>query len=423
MDKEILKNILLNQHAIKLPKPLFARESFQELLSLKKNKQIIVITGIRRCGKSTLLQMLRQHEKQADYYINFDDDRLVQFQLEDFQMLYELFIELYGLQKVFYFDEIQNIPEWERFIRRLHDEGYKIYITGSNANLFSEELGTRLTGRYIPISLYPYSFREYLSQEQLDTDKPLTTVQKGQIKRSFSKFIQKGGVPEYVAEQQIEYLQALYESILYRDIIARYKITHQQVIKELVYYLASNMSKEITFNSLRKLLNVSSPSTISAYCHYLQNSYLCFFVNRYAHSLKKQFQYAKKVYFIDHAMAIAIGFRNSKDHGRVLENVVYLELLRRKYDVYFHQEKKECDFLIRANGKIQQAIQVCSHIEDPLLLQREISGLEEAIEMYDVPQGIILTEDTESKEQILVHGQHRDIQIIPVWKWLLSEYE
>jgi predicted AAA+ superfamily ATPase len=421
MQKSLLKDIIIDQHEIGLPPHCVERESFSDIKHLKNNPQIIIITGMRRCGKSTLMQIIRQHETLSDYYINFDDDRLVQFQLEDFQALYELFIELYGVQKTFFFDEIQNIPQWERFVRRLHDQGNKIYITGSNATLFSDELGTRLTGRYIPVHLFPYSFCEFISgtQRDLDLKKPMTTIQKGIIKNAFSGFLQLGGIPDYVTYQQKEYLHSLYESILYRDIIVRYKITNQTVIKELAFYLASNMSKEITFNSLRKMLNVASPSTISLYCSYLQKSYLCYFVNRYAHSLRKQMQYAKKVYFNDQALAMNIGFRTSSDHGRVLENIVFLELLRRKYEVFFHKEEKECDFLVRVEKKIQIAIQVCAHLEDKKLKERELAGLTEAMHLYDIPTGLILTEDTESEEELTIGNKTHIVKVLPIWKWLL----
>lgn len=420
MKKQTLRDVIIDQKHALLPHPLVKREAFSNLERLQKTKQIIVITGMRRCGKSTLMQMLRMSESQSDYYINFDDDRLVQFKLEDFQPLYELFVELYGPQKTFYFDEIQNINEWERFVRRLHDQGNKIYLTGSNANLFSEELGTRLTGRYIPLTLFPYSFKEFLSLKNLDLSETLTTLQKGKIKQAFVEFTNIGGIPEYVAEQHKEYLHTLYESILYRDIIVRYRINHPQVIKELTYYLASNMGKEMTFNAARKMLGVSSPSTISDYCHYLQNSYLCYFLNRYAHSLKKQMQYSKKIYFNDHALAMNIGFRISEDNGRILENIVYLELLRRKQDVFFHQQNMECDFLIRVNRKIQLAIQVCMHIDDPSVKKRELAGLAEAMELYQIPEGLVLTEDTESEEPITVNGKKHIIKIKPVWRWLLN---
>ena len=162
MDKRTLAQIVIDQAKEPLPEPLVPRWEYKQLLPLLSNKQVIILSGIRRCGKSTLMQLIRSNAAESNYYINFDDDRLVPFQLDDFQRLIEVFIELYGIQNTFYFDEIQNISGWERFVRRLHNQGEKVFITGSNASLLSRELGTHLTGRHISIKLFPYSFREFV---------------------------------------------------------------------------------------------------------------------------------------------------------------------------------------------------------------------------------------------------------------------
>jgi len=420
MKNELLKEIILEQQEYQLPDVFVARQIYDEVVNVHDNLNIIVITGVRRCGKSTLLQEIRSKLPEKNYYINFDDDRLVQFKLEDFQALLELFIELFGLQKTFYFDEIQNIPEWERFVRRLHDQGNKIYITGSNATMFSRELGTRLTGRYIAIEMYPFSFREYVSLRQPDLldNTTFTSNQKGTLKNLWSRFAIDGGIPNYVIYPNKLYLQTLYESILYRDIVSRYKV-NERSIKELVFYLASNVSKEITYNSLRKTLGLASATTVSDYCSYLENSFLCFFVNRYDYSLKKQLQYAKKVYFIDQAIAHMVGFRFSEDHGRLLENIVFLELKRRHQDIYFHKQRKECDFIIRAGNNITAAVQVCTSLDNDNTKQRELAGLIEAMEIYQLSEGLIITANEEGTETITHNNSEYIVNTIPIWKWLL----
>lgn len=168
MNIELLKSLIIDQHNQTRLENIIEREIYQEIISWQNNQQIIIIMGVRRCGKSTLLQHLRRNSEESDYYVNFDDDRLAEFQLKDFQSLLEALLELFGEQKTFYFDEIQNIPEWERFVRRLHDMGNKIYITGSNAIMLSQELGTRLTGRYLPIKMYPFSFNEFIKYKMPD---------------------------------------------------------------------------------------------------------------------------------------------------------------------------------------------------------------------------------------------------------------
>jgi uncharacterized protein len=423
MNKQELKEIVQEQHQLEYLPDYIAREVYQDLTSLQQSKHIIVIIGLRRCGKSTLMQKLRQQSKHKDFYINFDDDRLVNFALKDFQTLLEIFIELYGEQKTVFFDEIQNIPQWERFVRRLHDQGYKIYITGSNATLFSRELGTRLTGRYIELQLYPFSFLEFNRAINYEIPKnmtALTTTEKATLKRHYNKYAIVGGIPDYVKRQQLEYLQTLYESILYRDIVARYRISNVKAFRELVYYLASNVGKEVTFNSLRKLLNIASPTTVSDYCSYLQDSFLCFFINRFDFSLKKQNLYAKKIYFIDPAMAKAIGFRTSEDHGCLLENIVFIELLRRRYDVYFHKQQKECDFVLRQQANIIAVMQVCWDLQDKKTKQREIDGLVEAMRTYHLSQGTIISFDEYGQEDVQHDGVSYQVNIIPIWRWLLS---
>lgn len=424
MERQQLKQIIIDQRQqLNLPENFIARNIHDKLASLQKSKQILIITGIRRSGKSTLLQEIRSNAKEKNYYFNFDDDRLTNFTLADFEILLELFIELYGVEKTVYFDEIQNISEWERFVRRLHDQSYKIYITGSNATMFSQELGTRLTGRYIKIELYPFSFTEYVGWQkpELLTNKQLTTLQKAELQNLFAGFYENGGFPEFLILKNKAYLQNLFESILYRDIIVRFGV-NERAIKELSVFLASNISSNITYNSLRKILGLASATTVADYCNYLSNSYLCFFINRFSHSLKEQIHYAKKTYFIDHALAKAIGFRSSDDQGKTLENIVFLELKRRDCEIYFHKQKYECDFVLKQGTKIEVALQVCLSLQNAETKKRELQGLVEAMETYKLDEGFILTEnDKIASEEIRNNGNKYIIHIVPIWWWLLNK--
>lgn len=417
MTPDLIKLIIADQQDEQTQEQYVQRERETSLLPLMNNKEIIVLTGVRRCGKSVLLQHIRQQSKEFNYYFNFEDERLVTFTVEHFQILHEVLIELFGLQNTFFFDEIQNIPGWELFVRRLYNNGAKIYITGSNASLFSEELGTRLTGRYISVQVYPYSFYEFVQYKasNLLTVKNLSTRHIGQLKQLFNEYATIGGIPEYVNFENPDYLHSLYQSIIYRDIIARYKLPNDKTILELVFYLASNCSKETTYSSLRKLLSIGSASTVADYCHYLENSFLCFFVNRMSASVKAQLQSPKKVYFIDHRLAKLIGFRLSEDRGRMLENLVFIELKRQGYDIYYHREKKECDFVLRKNGTVNTAIQVCQSLENAETRKCEFEGLIEALELYSLTEGLILTE---SNEETVMLDNHK-ISIMPIWKWLL----
>lgn len=419
MDSAKIKQVVIDQQPTILPPHFIPRSAWKKVADQQNNNHIVVLSGIRRCGKSTLLQQLRQQSQENNYYINFDDERLVKFVLEDFQNLLEIFIELYGVQKTFYFDEIQNIHGWERFVRRLHDSGNKIYITGSNATMFSRELGTRLTGRYVEINIYPFSFYETITFPKVDLTR-LKTIDRGKLKALYADYNQKGGFPEFRKYGQSIYLQTLYESIIYRDIVARYKI-NERAIRELAYYLASNITCDVSYNSLRKLLGLASTTTVSDYCTYLENSFLCFFINRFDPSLKKQMNYVKKVYFIDTALAKILGFGISENKGSLLENLVFMQLKRMGKEIYFHRGKTECDFVIREGIKITSAIQVTVSLDNPATKKRELTGLLDAMEIYDLQEGYILTENEESMERHIYNGKKKVVNFIPVWKWLAKD--
>lgn len=425
MDKETLKKIVISQaqNEMALPKPLIVREAYDYLKRFVNIPQVIILSGVRRCGKSTWMKMIREHASEPDYYLNFDDERLASFQLDDCQRLVEVFIELYGVQKTFYFDEIQSLNGWERFVRRLHNEEKKVFITGSNTDLLSRQFGTHLTGRNIALHLFPYSFREYIQKqnESLLKEKHLGGTKIAVIKKYFAEFRVLGGFPEYLRHGRKEYLQELYENILYKDVIICNSISDPNAIKNLAYYLASNNTKEFTYNSLRKLFNITGNNTVSQYCHYLAESFLCFIVERFAYSVKTQTFSPKKIYFIDQALAECVGFRMSEDRGRVLENIVFLQLLRKNYEVYYHKEKKECDFVTRDGFYVGHAIQVCESLQDAKTKKREIAGLVDALHTYNLKEGFLITDDELGEEEIIHENKTYKIKICPAWKWLLDD--
>ena len=426
MDKNSLKQVVIAQSKEeRIPGELVIREAYRAVEPFLETPQVIILSGVRRSGKSTWMEVIRRRAAESDYYLNFDDERLATFQLEDCQSLVEVFIELYGIQKTFYFDEIQNLVGWERFVRRLHNEGKKIFVTGSNAELLSREFGTRLTGRNIPLYLFPYSFYEYIQRqnENLLNEKHFGSTEVALIKKYFSEFKVLGGFPEYILHQQKEYLRMLYENIIYKDVIVRNKILHADTIKKLVYYLASNNTKEFSYSALQKLLNITSSNLVSEYCHYLENSFLCFALKRYSFSVRKQIQSSKKMYFIDPALAECVGFRFSEDRGRMLENIVYLQLKRNNQykDIYYHKEKKECDFVLCEALRVVEAIQVCADLQDPKTKDREIKGLLDAMRTYNLERGLLITEEESGDETITEDGKEYYIKIVPAWGWLLRK--
>jgi len=416
MEKVRLKEIVISQQTLQYKEILIDREISKNLDSYIKTPFIIIISGIRRTGKSTLLYQIKQ--KYPGYYLNFDDERLVEFKLEDFQMLDEIFLEVYGEKKYYYFDEMQNISGWERFVRRIHDEGKKVFITGSNASMLSRELGTHLTGRYLAITLYPFSFKEFLDFKNIkfENNDFYLTAGKIKLKKYFEEYLITGGFPEYLKTKNTEYLKTLYENILYRDIIVRYKLTNEKALKELVYIAANNISNDISFNSIKKTLQLGSSTTVKDYFDFFENSYLIFLINKFYFSLKKQTYSSKKLYIIDTALAINLGFRISKDIGRLLENLIFIELKRRRKEIYYYSDKRECDFVIKNGTKITEVFQSCYELNEDNK-KREIEGLLEAMTKFRLKEGIILTLD--QKEDIIM--DKKKIKIIPVWEYLLSK--
>lgn len=419
MDSRILKELVVEQK-----KDFEKKEKFVERTILKEIKQylnlphVIIISGLRRSGKSTLLKEIkhRYYEDENIYYFNFEDERLVNFTLEDFNLLYETFMEIVGKSNIFFFDEIQVVSGWEAFVRRMSDKGYKFFITGSNSSMLSREMGTKLTGRSIAIELYPFSFKECLSYVNVDTNKTMfLTEDRALIKKEFNEYIDNGGMPEYRIYKNDKTLKDLYENILYRDVIVRYNLSDEKSLKELTHFLFSNYGKEISYNNLKSMLNLGSINTVKHYTNYLENSYLIFTIPKYDESLKKQIYSKKKVYVIDMGLINLISFKFSKNSGRILENIVFLELKRKNKDIFYHKEKSECDFIIKDKLKIVQAIQVTQNLDDGNK-SREMAGLLEACKKYKLKEGMILTYGQE--EEIIVDD--KKIVVKPVWKWLLQ---
>lgn len=383
---------------------------------LQKTNAIVVITGIRRCGKSTFLRQLAGRYPEF-LYINFDDDRLLDFTLADFPALMVVFEKLFPGVRTLFIDEIQNVDGWERFVRRIHDEGYKVFLTGSNANLLSAELGTRLTGRHLPVTLFPFSFTEVLRFYAVETGR-ITEKKKARILAEFDRYLINGGFPEYLKTGDPEYLKRIYDDILYRDIISRSGIREVKGFRQLARFLFTNTANPATYNALKKTLGFRSVTSVQDYIGYLEEAFLIFEIFRYDPSLKKQYVTEKKLYCIDTGMRNAVAFRFSGDRGRLLENLVLIELLRRRASVYFHKTTRECDFITEEKGRITGAIQVCFELV-PENRERELSGLFCAMEDHGLSEGYLLTY---LQEETITQG-HRVVRVLPVWKWITGRPE
>ncbi len=360
--------------------------------------------------------MKKQYNDQDFYYISFEDERLINFNAEDFNVLYELLVELFGEKKTFCIDEIQNIPDFQIFVRRFYDAGFKFFITGSSATLLSKEIGTRLTGRHVDIIVRPFSFKEFLTARnvKLDNQTLFKTGARAELKKYFAEFLTHGGMPEYVQYGDPEILSRVYEDIVIKDIVARYKVDNIKELRELYQYLITTISQKFSYNSLKKFIEINSANTIKKYIDYWEETYFISQINKFEYSLKKQIINDKKIYAVDNGFISRISMKFSKDDGWMLENMVFTEL-KKAGDVFYYSEKFECDFVVAKDKKVSEVIQVCWNVTQTNK-ERELKGLLEAMDQFKLKEGLILTNDQE--EEIEVGA--KKIIVKPVWKWLLT---
>lgn len=338
-----------------------------------------IITGIRRCGKSTLLHQLINSSYPDAIFLNFEDIRLAGFDTTDFTRLYNDIV-LRGI-KVLCFDELQLIQNWEMFVHQLLREGYQVFITGSNASLLSRELGTHLTGRHLSMELFPFSYNEFMTFKGLKRNPD-----------SLQSYLLSGGMPEYVRSGEGRVLRQLIDDILIRDISVRQSIRDIEVLRQLTVFLLTNVGNLISATKLSGMYGIKSASTFIEYFTFLSDAYLIEFVQQFSYSLKSQARNPKKVYSMDTGFISEVATLFTDNFGQRFENLVYLHL-RRKYDkLYFYKDKGECDFIALNRDKVEELVQVCYQIDD-MNFQREYSGLLEAMKLFKKTEGFIVTFD------------------------------
>ena len=363
---------------------------------------IEVISGVRRSGKSTLLgQLMKQYHSNFAYF-NFEDSRVFNFELSDFQKLDDVI----GRGKsAYFFDEIQNVPSWELFVRQLHDRGEKVYVTGSNASLLSRELGTRLTGRHLRHELFPFSYPEFLVHKKLNDSL-----------KSVELYVEIGGFPDYVNKPTIEILQNLLKDIVWRDLAVRYGVRNSNVLMNIALYLVSNIGKECSFNAIRKTFSIGSVNSVADYLAWLEDAYLLFFVPRFSYSAKVMAINPRKVYAVDTGMVTANSLSFSKDKGRLLENTVFLHLRRKHEKIFYYRENGECDFVVFQQDRCLLILQVCEHVHDENV-ELETKGLLEAMNYFKKTEGLIVTKN---QTETLLFG-NMTIQLKPINDFLLEK--
>ena len=380
----------------------FERELLPNIPSLQSHT--LIVTGIRRCGKSTLLKQMLGTDESKKLFLSFEDPRLFNFEISDFEIL-DSIIENSESETLF-LDEIQVVDGWELYIRQKLDEGFRVAVTGSNASLLSRELGTKLTGRHISKELFPFSYREFLGFKSLQANE-----------KSLQRYMDAGGFPEFLKTNNTDILTELFHDILNRDIIVRHGIRDARSLKNLAVYLASNAGNLVTASKLQQPLNIKTATTILEYFSFLEDAYVVNFMPKFSYSLKVQMINPRKVYVIDPGIIKVASTAFTENKGHLLENLIYWELRRQgKKLYYFNENKAECDFVVMKNEKMEQVIQVCYELL-PENREREIRGLKEAMDFFKTDKGLIVSFN---QNDALMHNGKR-IEVLPAWKFLADE--
>jgi len=361
----------------------------------------LIISGIRRCGKSTLLlQMLNGMPPETSFFLNFDTPQLYGFSANDFTRLDNI-ISGSGVS-VLFFDEIQMVVGWEMYVRQKLDEGFKVIATGSNASMLSMELGSRLTGRHITQELYPFSYSEFLRFRKITASAD-----------SLSVYMNLGGFPEYLKNEDVEQLIMLYDDILVRDIVARYNIKDAVGLKRLANFLIANIGNRVTATKLKQPLSVGATSTVLNWLSHLELSYLFGFLPMFSYSAKAQLINPRKLYAIDTGLVNALSVSKSEDKGRKLENMVYVHLRRQYSELYYFDDKGECDFVAFKNGHPEKLVQVCLELNADNV-DCEVKGLTAAMNFFDIDKASIVTfTDSDS-----IDTNGLTIEVIPAYSFL-----
>lgn len=417
MEKNVLKTLIVEYQQFVKGITLIERDIH---LSAQLN---YVFVGLRRAGKSYLMyqqiqNLLKEgHKVEEILYFNFEDDRLVNLTVEDLDLIKVCYEELYAYRPIFFLDEIQIVQHWERFARRLADQKYRVYVTGSNAKMLSSEIATTLGGRFIVQNVYPFSFRECLKANNIMVEPTWYFKNRAEIVRSFSEYFYYGGLPELELVEGAEkrqWLSNLFNKIFFGDLITRYSIRNDLAMKVLIRKLAESVKQPSSFSRLSNIVSSAgaktTTDTIIDYLEFLQATWLIFSLENYASKLAEKVS-NRKYYFIDNGL---LNLFLIDPVTSLLENLVAITL-RKKYEdeLYFYHQNIEVDFYIPAE---KLAVQVSYSLKEETTRKREITALLKMAAVMEVEKLLIITNDEE--EVIIENG--KEINVIPIWKWLLE---
>lgn len=439
MDKDIIKTLIKEFQETALPK-LFPRDIEIPLSSSK----IVALTGPRRSGKTSLIFLLVEKLIangvliEQIVYINFDNPRLLPATARDLETIMEGYWELYPQHRdkinYLFLDEIQNVKDWELGIRRIYDtKKFNLFITGSSSKLLSQEIATDLRGRAVGFEVLPFSFKELLWTKGITVDKNLEYSQERFNSAHYLEdYLDTGGFPEIVFEKEpamtIRILKEYIETMFFKDLIERYHIKNQSLLRELIKYLVTNTASLFSLTAFYKWIKQTYPvtkRTLINYLGFLENVGLFFFIRKFSYSLKEQTQTLRKVYLLDNGFRKVYGFKFSEDKGKILENTVFLELKHRQakdplLEIYYWQDyqKKEVDFVVKQGENVTAIIQVCARLNDLKIRERELSSLIKASEELKCDNLIVISLEFESQETI----KDKKVVFVPLWKWMLGLY-
>ena len=425
MKKEIFKRLIVDNQ-----ERTFAEIVLRDIQIPIDTRKIVTLKGVRRCGKTSILyQTIKKLRETVDktnlVYINFEDDRIFPVQLPDCNELLEAYYEMFPTKKpekvYFFFDEIQIVENWEIFIRRLHDtENCQIYLCGSSSKLLSSEIASSLRGRSISYEIFPLSFKEFLRFKGIDNNY-YSSANYALIRNALNTYLFQGGFPELIYENKDKHkliLQEYVDLIIYKDLIERYGITNRNLVKLLVKYCYVNISTPLSqnklFNELKSQGISLSKNTLYEYIDYLREVYAIFTIPLYSRSVGEQNRNPLKLYAIDTGFKAI--FSISQDIGRVIENVVMLQLRRNNVALHYWAGKQETDFVYEAEDGIRM-VNVCYDLSNAETKTRELNSLLEAMQQHNTINATLITMEIEE----LVNIDNKSISIIPLWKWLINQ--
>lgn len=433
MIKENLKIILKEFHDITLPDLIERDHKIDFSILGSPIKKIITIIGPRRAGKTYFLfqimkKLLAEGMDITDIiYINFEDERILPMNPEDLQHILNAYFELYPTKgKPFiFFDEIQNIYGWNKFVRRLNDQGLNIILTGSNSRMLGHEIATALRGRTLTYEIFPFSFREFLRANEIIMEKNVIYGKtRHRVNQLYEEYLFSGGYPEITLIEKKStkgrLLQDYFNTIFYRDLVERYRIKNSNLLRQLLNSLMMNLSAPISFNKIENDFKSRgmklSRATLSSYARYVEDIFFGFFIELYSESARKRQINPKKFYLIDQGIHNYLTLKFTENRGRILENLVFLELRRRGFHVFYYKTAggHEVDFLLKDNGD-WKLIQVCYDLSHIDTFNREKKALLSGLHELGIENGIILTQYEKREEKT----KDYTLKIMPVWEWLL----